>query len=235
MNPPKTALAIVAHPDDIEFCFGGTLARWTQAGTVVSYLIATNGASGSAEDTIDPNEVMSTRKAEQQKAASLLGVETVIHLDYADGFLECSQALKKDIVTHIRKLKPEVVLTFDPTMVYSAPYGVVNHPDHRAIGQATLDAVFPLARDHLAYPDLHASGIKPHKTTTILLTNFNQPNYYVDITETFETKVAAMAAHVSQISAADELRAQLELMAKDCGQKSGYALAEGFVKIDILP
>lgn len=235
MNAPKSALAVVAHPDDIEFCFGGTLAKWAKAGTIISYLIVTNGASGSADNNADPEQIANTRRAEQEQAAALLGAQTVIHLDYPDGFLECNQALKKDIVRHIRILKPEVVLTFDPTMVYSALYGVINHPDHRAVGQATLDAVFPLARDHLAYPDLHQTGLEPHKTATILLANYNLPNYFIDITDSFETKVTAMTTHVSQVAAADKLRIQLETMARDCGGQSGYDLAEGFVKIEILP
>lgn len=235
MHAPKSALAVVAHPDDIEFCFGGTLAKWSKAGTIISYVIATNGASGSDDDSINPEQLASTRRNEQQQAAALFGVQTIIHLDYPDGFLECNQVLKKDIVQQIRTLKPEVVLTFDPTMIYSAQYGVINHPDHRAIGQATLDAVFPLARDHLSYPDFLENGIKPHKTATILLANYNQPNYFIDITDSFETKVAAMAAHTSQVTGADELRTHLETMARNCGEQSGHQLAEGFVKIDILP
>lgn len=118
-------------------------------------------------------------------------------------------------------------------MIYSAERGFINHPDHRAAGQATLDAVFPLARDHLSFPELYADGYQPHITPTVLLINFDDYNYAVDITDTFEQKIAALKAHTSQVPDIETTREWLEAMSAQVGQESGYKLAEAFVRIDL--
>jgi LmbE family N-acetylglucosaminyl deacetylase len=120
----------------------------------------------------------------------------------------------------------------DPTVVYAAQRGIINHPDHRAAGQATLDAVFPLARDRLTFPDLYADGYEPHKTATILLVNFNESNFSVDITDTFETKFQALKAHVSQFGDL-EGSSWVRDMAQAAGKEAGYELAESFMRIDV--
>ncbi|HET7320389.1 MAG TPA: hypothetical protein VFI84_02245, partial [Candidatus Saccharimonadales bacterium] len=120
-----------------------------------------------------------------------------------------------------------------PTMVYAADHGFINHPDHRAAGQATLDAVFPMARDHLTFPELYAEGHQPHKTATVLLVNFENPNYFSDITDTLETKFAIMSAHQSQDFGSKETLAKAESLMAKMGSKCGYRYAESFVRIDI--
>ena len=229
---PKVVLGIVAHPDDLDVGAGGTMAAFARLGAEVHYLILTDGSKGSDDLTVTSEELTSIRHQEQRDALKILGGKNANFLDYPDGELEISMALKKDIVKSIRTIKPDVVITLDPTLVYSTKAGIINHPDHRAAGQAVLDAVFPLARDHLTFPDLLAEGYQPHKTPTILLINFDSGNFAVDITETFELKKSALSAHTSQFGDL-EGSTWLKDMAKRHGEKAGYELAESFVRLDI--
>jgi LmbE family N-acetylglucosaminyl deacetylase len=229
---PKIVLGIVAHPDDLDVGAGGTMAAFASQGAEVHYLILTDGGKGSEDLTTTSKQLSVIRRQEQQNALDIIGGKTVTFLDYTDGELEISMELKKDIVKVIRKIKPDVVVTLDPTLVYSASSGIINHPDHRAAGQATLDAVFPLARDYLTFPELYANGYLPHKTATILLINFDTSNFAVDITDTFDVKKEALNAHVSQFGNIEE-SSWLHDMAKSKGQQAGYELAESFVRIDI--
>lgn len=229
---PKVVLGIVAHPDDLDVGAGGTMAAFARHGAEVHYLILTDGGKGSEDPRITSQELTTIRRQEQRTALEILGGKNVTFLDYPDGELEISMALKKDIVKAIRTVKPDVVVTLDPTLIYSAQRGIINHPDHRAAGQATLDAVFPLARDHLTFPELFAEGYLPHKTPTILLINFDGGNFAIDITQTFDIKEKALAAHVSQFGDVSE-STWLRDMAKQNGEKAGVELAEYFVRIDI--
>ena len=232
---PKVVLGIAAHPDDLDFSAAGTLAKFARDGAEVHYLILTDGSKGSADRSIDALELVKTRQAEQQAALEAAGGKTVQFLAYTDGALEVTMELKKDIVQAIRTVKPDVVVTIDPTFVYSTDHTFlpINHPDHRAAGQAALDAVFPLARDHLAFPELSEQGLEPHKVATVLLTNFDKNNYCVDISDTIEQKLAAISAHTSQIS---DIAATCERMKKQAaafGKTAGCAYAECFVRLDI--
>ncbi len=118
-------------------------------------------------------------------------------------------------------------------MIYSAEQGFINHPDHRAAGQAALDAVFPLARDHMTFPELYAEGFEPHKTLDVLLINFNSHDYYVDISKVIDKKIAALEAHSSQMPDMKAVEKRVRQMAQDVGKISGYPLAEGFIRISI--
>lgn len=230
---PHTVLGIVAHPDDLDVGAGGTMAKFAQEGANVHYLILTDGSKGSDDLSITSEQLIALRQQEQRAALALLGGKNVSFLNYPDGGLEITMDLKKDIVKSIRTIKPDVVVTLDPTLIYSARNGIINHPDHRAAGQATLDAVFPLARDHLTFPELLDEGYMPHKTPTVLLINFEKGNYPVDITGTFEVKQKALAAHVSQFGDLSEAT-WLRDMAKRTGEQTGYELAESFVRLDVL-
>lgn len=230
---PKIVLGIAAHPDDLDFGASGTMASFAKAGAEVHYLILTDGSKGSANHEMLPSELVKIREAEQRAAVDIIGGKSVQFLGYPDGGLEVTLELKKQIAKVIRAIKPDVVITMDPSMLYSAKRGFINHPDHRAAGQATLDAVFPLARDHLSFPELYDEGYEPHITPTVLLINFDSRNFAVDITETFETKIAALKAHASQVSNLDEVRGWLTAMSSEVGQEYGYNLAEAFVRIDI--
>ena len=230
---PKVVLGIAAHPDDLDFGASGTMAGFAKAGAEVHYLILTDGSKGSANHEMLPLQLIRIRETEQRAAVAIIGGKSVQFLGYPDGGLEVTLELKKQIAKVIRTIKPDVVITMDPSMIYSALRGFINHPDHRAAGQATLDAVFPLARDHLSFPELYAEGYQPHITPTVLLINFDSRNFAVDITETFETKIAALQAHASQVSNLEEVRGWLENMSSEVGKDYGYKLAEAFIRIDI--
>ncbi|HSX15864.1 MAG TPA: PIG-L deacetylase family protein [Candidatus Saccharimonadales bacterium] len=230
---PKVVLGVVAHPDDLEFTSAGTVAKFVADGAKAYYFILTNANKGSDDRSIQPDALRDLRRKEQRAAAKILGLTDVFFGDYDDGTLECGQAVKRDIVRVIRQVKPDVVITMDPSVLYSAERGIVNHPDHRAAGQAALDAVYPLARDHLSFPELLAGGLEPHKTPTLLLVNFEKPNYYVDITDVMQAKLDALCAHTSQISNPEGASALVRSWAEAAGKASGVHYAEGFVRIDI--
>ncbi len=230
---PKVVLGIAAHPDDLDFGSAGTMAALAANGADVHYLILTDGSKGTSDTKLSQAQLITMREEEQRAALKILGGKTVTFLGYPDGGLEVTLDLKRDIVRVIRQIKPDVVVTMDPSMIYSAERGFINHPDHRAAGQAALDAVFPLARDHLSFPELYKQGHLPHKTKTVLLNNFNNSNYYVDISGTFSKKLAALRAHTSQIPNIDELEGYMREIAMDIGKQASYPMAEAFVRIDL--
>ncbi|HEX7368091.1 MAG TPA: PIG-L deacetylase family protein [Candidatus Saccharimonadales bacterium] len=233
---PKIVLAVGAHADDIDFGASGSVAKWAKEGAEVHYLIITDGSKGSADPGVTGEELIAIREREQQEAAATLGAKQVHFLRYEDAALEVTQALKKDIVRVIRQVRPDTVVVMDPTFVYSSETGFINHPDHRAAGQATLDAVFPLARDHLSFPDLYTrEHLKPHKVAHVLLINLDRQNFFVDISGTFELKVAGLMKHASQVLPEDRLRPMLEQRAAVTGGRCGAKYAEGFVRIDCMP
>jgi LmbE family N-acetylglucosaminyl deacetylase len=197
-------------------------------------LILTNGNRGTADHSVKPKQLAKTRQQEQREAAQLLGVRDVFFCDYDDCALECCDKVRRDIVRYIRKLRPDTVMTIDPTMVYSARWGYINHPDHRQAGQATIDAVYPLARDHLSFPELlRRDKLQTHKVDTLLLLNFENYNYSVDISDFIEQKQSAMLAHTSQISDSDTIRQTIHDQAAYFGQQAGITYAEPYMRISI--
>lgn len=230
---PKIVLGVAAHPDDLDFSSSATMAKYAKAGAEIYYLLLTDGSKGTDDQNITSEQLVKIRQEEQRAALLSFGGKGITFLNYPDGALEITMDLKKQIVKEIRRLKPDIVITMDPSVIYSKTRGFVNHPDHRAAGQATLDAVFPLARDHLTFPDLYKQGLKPHKVKTLLLTNFDEQNYYEDITKTFDNKVQALKYHASQIKDFEATKERFYGMAKLSGQKAGYKLAEGFMRIDL--
>jgi len=232
---PKIVLGIAAHPDDLDFGASGTMAKFAAEGADVHYLIITDGSQGSADPKISGEELAKIRQEEQRQALAKLGASTknVTFLGYHDGSLEITMQAKKDVVKVIRTVRPDVVVTMDPTFVYSATRGAINHPDHRAAGQIALDAVYPLARDHMAFPELYQDGFLPHKVKTVLLTNFEKHNFIVDITNTIDKKIEALVAHSSQIANIDEMAERIKGWASILGKEYDYQYAEGFMRIDL--
>jgi LmbE family N-acetylglucosaminyl deacetylase len=230
---PSVVLGVAAHPDDLDVTASGTMAKFAEAGAKVYYLILTDGGNGSDDRDLTPAQLTEVRHEEQSEAANAVGAQTPIFLDFKDGELAVTMELKKEICKVIRKLKPEVVITMDPANLYSLERGMINHPDHRAAGQATLDSVFPLARDHLAFPELMDEKLEPHKVKTVLLTNFDGNNYTVDISSVIDKKVDALRAHSSQFGDAEGVSQRIKQMSKDLGEKTGYDYAEGFKRIDL--
>lgn len=202
---PQKILVILAHPDDPEFFCGASTARWVKAGHHVSYCVLTCGDKGTKDLTIESSDLCAIRQKEQRAAAKVLGVEDVRFLNYPDGYLVPDINLRRDITRVIRTMRPDVLVTCDPQTLYSA-MGGLNHPDHRAAGQATLDAVFPAARDHLNFIELwRDEKLEPHIVREVWVCGTLQPNVTLDVTDTWETKVLALYKHKSQIGDAEKL------------------------------
>lgn len=233
---PQIILAVGAHADDIDVGASGSLASWAAQGAEVHYLIITDGSRGSSDPDMTGERLVAIRQQEQRAAAQVVGVKEVHFLNYEDALLEVSLALKKDIVRIIRQVRPDTVIAMDPTMVYCADIDYINHPDHRAAGLATLDATFPMARDRMTFPDLYeAEHLEPHKVSHVLLINLLEQNFYVDISDTFSTKLQALQQHVSQFHNFDALAETLKQRAAALGRKTGSNYAEGFMRIDTQP
>ncbi len=194
---PESAMVVVAHPDDAEFMAAGTVAKWARAGSVITYVIVTKGDKGSDDAKMTPSQIAAIREDEQRAAGKVLGVANFEFMGYPDGYLEHTLALRRDLARVIRKHKPEVVICFDPTNRFLAD-NYVNHPDHRASGDATIDAVFPSARDRFTFPELLADGLEPHKVAELWLGAAEKPNTTIDIGETLAQKCDALRAHPSQ-------------------------------------
>ena len=197
-------MVIVAHPDDAEFSSAGTIAKWAREGNEIVYVLCTNGDKGTSDRSIAPAELAEVRKIEQRNACRVLGVREVVFLGYEDGVLTNTIQLRRDLVRQIRLWKPDVVVCQDPT---SRWYGqqYINHPDHRAAGDAALDAVYPSARDPHVFPELLAEGLEPHKVREVYVISRESADVWVDIADTLETKIAALYEHVSQVGERREL------------------------------
>jgi LmbE family N-acetylglucosaminyl deacetylase len=194
---PKRAMAIVAHPDDIEFSCAGTLARWAKHGCLNSYVLCTSGEVGIAEPGMTRAKAAEIREMEQRKAAEIAGAQEVIFLRHPDGLLQPTLELRKQLVREIRRFRPEVVITGDPTIVWRGER-YINHPDHRAAATAALDATFPAAGQPNLFEELEAEGLSAHKPRKVYVTAWAEGDYFVNIDETIETKLTALSAHASQ-------------------------------------
>lgn len=207
----KRILVILAHPDDPEFFCGGTLARWARAGHQIQYCLLTCGDKGYNDTTtperMNTDELCATRHREQQEAASVIGTETVHFLDRPDGYLVPDLELRRDIVRVVRKYRPDILVTCDPQTLFTT-FGI-NHPDHRAAGQAVLDAVFPAAGNASYFPELLAEGFSPHMPQEIWCALPSQPTVAMDITETWPTKLEALTKHRTQVGDVDKLKAKM--------------------------
>jgi LmbE family N-acetylglucosaminyl deacetylase len=223
-------MVVSPHPDDAEFGAGGTVARWVRESKNVVYVICTDGSKGTSDRNMKPEVLAGIREAEQREAARMVGVDEVVFLRYPDQTLEDTHEFRKTLVREIRKYRPEVVVTADPYRRY------IWHRDHRITGQVTLDAVFPFARDHLAYPDLLEEGLEPHKVEEMLFWGADEINYRSDISDTFELKLAALRCHKSQVGQFDSpewiewLRRRHQSMAEG----ESFELAEAFHRVEIL-
>ncbi len=204
----RRALVVAAHPDDADFGAAGTVALLADAGWSVRYVVVTSGSKGSEDRTLTPEQLVEMRRAEQEKAARLLGVHSVGFLGFPDGELGTGRELLGAITREIRSFHPFAVYTHDPEPVI-LENSFVNHSDHRATGLATVDAVYPAARDHLNFPEQIAEGLETHRVRELYLFGTHAPNQTVDITTVLDTKIAALAAHVSQFTVDDDFRALL--------------------------
>jgi LmbE family N-acetylglucosaminyl deacetylase len=199
------ALVIVAHPDDAEFWAGGTIATWSAAGCKVTYLVLTDGDAGGFDHRLPRSELPRIRRQEQRDAAAILGSEDVRFLGQPEGSLTDVAALRPDLVRVIRQVRPQRVLTWSPEWNW-ARFRTSCHTDHRATGELALTAIYPDAGNRFAHPELvEGEGLEPWNVPEIWLINGRDTNHYVDITETFDRKIAALRAHASQIADPDSL------------------------------
>src|SRR5215468_3159144 len=214
-NSIKRVLGVFAHPDDPEFFCGATFARWARDGAEITFVLATSGDKGSADPEMTHEKLAAIREVEERNAAAALGVKEVVFLRYPDGELEPTLALRRDITRLIRLKQPDVVVSCDPTVFYFGGRSV-NHPDHRAIGTAALDAVYPTARDRLNFIELERDeGLNPHKTRHLYLAGTDRPNVAVDATGCVETKIASLREHKSQIGDMDGMAARVRERMRD--------------------
>lgn len=224
-------LVITPHPDDAEFGTAGTVANLIQKGKRTIYIVCTNGDKGTDNPKIKPEDLAQIREKEQLAAAEVLGVEKVIFLRYSDQELEETPEFRKEIVRHIRRYKPDLIISSDPYRRY------VWHRDHRIVGRVVLDAVFPYARDYWAYPDLIQEKLMPHSVKEVWLWAPEEKdiNFRSDITNTFELKLKALRCHKSQIKEAfsSEMEKWLCTRAQDMAEDESFKLAEGFHRIEI--
>lgn len=220
-------LIVGAHPDDPDAFAAGTVARWTSAGARVRYLVVTSGDKGVPNDEInDPTRFITMREEEQRRSATFLGADEVIFLRHRDGEVTDTLELRAQIVREIRRAKADLIVTHDPlTRMFR------QHPDHRAVGFATLAAAFPSCRLASFFPEQIADGLEPHSVHMLLLAGGDPAdwNLFVDISETFERKIAALALHESQASAfVGGLRPRMTQRAESMGAPAGFPLAEAF-------
>ncbi|MEV8511205.1 PIG-L deacetylase family protein [Dactylosporangium sp. NPDC051484] len=223
----QRVLCVLAHPDDVDFGSAGTVATWVDAGIEVAYLLVTRGDAGGFDDT--PREQMpALREAEQRAAAAVVGVKQVEFLEgYRDGVLEPTIGLRRDITAAIRRFRPDRILTSSPLRRWDRIAGP-SHPDHLAAGEATTCAVYPDARNPFTFTDI---GLEPWTVREIWYSGGPNPDYFVDVTDVFPRKLAALRAHVSQTSHLDGfdemLRGRHAMVAKAGGLPDGR-LAEGY-------
>lgn len=224
-------MVITSHPDDAEYGAAGSVARWVKEGKEVIYVVCTNGDKGTDDFTVTSEELVKIRKAEQLAAARMLGVREVIFLGHPDQTLEDTPEFRKELVRLIRMYKPQTVLCADPYRRY------LWHRDHRIAGQVVLDAVFPYARDHLAYPDLLEEGLESHKVKEVLLWATEDINYRSDITSTFEIKLAALHCHQSQVGGRSPVEIEQWLRKRHhmFAEGENFELAEAFHRVEMPP
>ena len=196
-------LVVLAHPDDPEYFCGATVARWASEGMDVTYCLVTSGDKGADGQEIDPQELARRREGEQQAAADILGVRRVLFLRHEDGLLQPDLDLRRDIVRVIRQVTPDILITCDPTTIFPRRLRI-NHADHRAVGLATIDAVYPAAGSALFFPELLAEGLQPHKVRQVYLAGSQNPDTAVDVSAFIDRKLEALRCHRSQISNFDE-------------------------------
>ncbi len=225
-NEPFRILVIAAHPDDIEFGVAGSVARWAAEGAHVTYCIITDGSAGSNEPDVDLVELVRRRQEEQRAAAAVVGVHDVRFLGYTDGVLQPTLELRRALTQLIRETRPYRVVCQDPTTYYVGD-GYINHPDHRAAGEAALYAVFPSAETRPIFSDLPMEGFAPHHVSEVYLTLApDASNLVVDISDTMERKIEALLCHRSQLG--PEVADWIREWATEIGKPAGYTYGEAF-------
>ena len=218
----QTYMWVVAHPDDLEFSSAGTVARFAREGKRIVLIQVTSGDRGTQDRTFTPEVLSAAREEEEHEAARRIGIAEVVYLREPDGAVVADLALRERITKMIRTHRPDVIVTHDPFRPYAL------HPDHRAVGTATHDAVYPTARDHLCFPDHLASGLEPHRTAEIWYFGTESPDIHIDITDTFEDKIHALKAHKTQVGDGEGMADRLRGFSTELAKDQPFELAEAF-------
>ena len=224
---PARFLVIAAHPDDAEYGPAATAAAWIDAGSIGRLVCCTSGDQGGDDPAADPLVLAATREEEQRRAAGIVGYDEVVFLHQPDGALANELPLRELLVREIRRFRPDAVLTHDPEVLFYAGAGV-NHADHRAAGIAAVDAVFPAARNPMAFPGLAGAGLAAHAVPRLYLFWPNAPTAWVDVAATLDRKVDALRCHASQVADPDGLEARIRAWAAEEGEPIGAVAAEAF-------
>jgi LmbE family N-acetylglucosaminyl deacetylase len=226
---PARALAVYAHPDDPEISCGATLARWAAGGCQVHVLVCARGEKGSLDSATDPDELARRREAEMEASGRVLGLAGRRQLGFGDGELPDSLDLRRLLVEVIRDLRPQVVLCNDPTAVFFGDT-YYNHGDHRITGWAVLDAVSPSAANPHYFPEAGPA----HQVESVFMSATLEPNVWVDVAQSIDTKIEAVLCHRSQLAEAGEfIRDALRQRAEDGGRLAGVGCAEGFRRLTL--
>jgi LmbE family N-acetylglucosaminyl deacetylase len=228
--PIQRVLVITAHPDDSEFGAGGTIAKLVREGMQVAYCIVTNGNKGSGDRSMTPERLARIREDEQRSAARVLGVETVDFLGFPDCEVEDTRESRLAVTAAIRRHRPDRLIIQNPHRTKNLG---ASHRDHRTVAGIALDCVYPLARDHMAFPELMAQGLEPHKVREVYLMWWENPEVVVDISDTIDLKIKALACHASQFADFSAVEARVRQRSKELGASEGYAYAEAFDRIVI--
>lgn len=231
----ERVLVVSAHPDDPDFGAGGSIAKLAKDGAQVTYVIVTDGSQGGEDPKQKDSELTSIREKEQKAAARVLGVKKVEFLGYKDGHVAPDLKLRQDIVRMIRKHRPELVITHTPGRVLDAPMGG-SHPDHLAVGEATLAAVYPDSRNPRAFRGLLKEGLQPHEVKEVWIPYWTSGDHLVDISATLELKIAALKKHKSQVAKPGQEWDFEKFMRKrhrEVGKRGGYRYAESFKRITV--
>lgn len=231
----KRAMVVVAHPDDAEYGCSASVAKWCRLGWEVVYVLCTDGSKGTDDRDVSSAELIELRSREQRDAGKVLGLKDVVFLGYPDGYLEPTLEVRKDITREIRRWRPDVLITANPTReLMSSTY--VGHPDHFATGEAALSAVFPSARDHLTFPELlNDEGLEPHKVREVWIMSFGTTaNFWNPLEEQdVDTSIAALAKHASQVDNPEESAKWMKQRRAELGKQIGADYAESFRKFTL--
>ena len=222
---PDRFMVIAGHPDDADFGPAGTASRWFDEGSTGWLVCCTSGDAGGEDPDADPLILAALREKEQRDAAAIVGYAGVSYLHMPDGALVNDLALREQLVREIRTFRPDAVLATDPTVLFYK-FGGVNHTDHREAGLAAVDAVYPAARNPMAFPGLARSGLAAHRVRRLYLFWPNEPNAHVDVTTTIDRKIAALVAHASQIREPAKLEERIRAWAAEEGEAIGVGAAE---------
>ena len=232
---PRVAMVVMAHPDDAEFGCGATVAAWAREGWDVYYVICTDASGGGSDEATDVGPaarraITDTRKAEQREAARILGVRDIVFLDLPDGTLQPTIELRRELVRLMRRYRPTRVVCQSPERTWKPAYPIGrHHPDHLAAGQAAMAAIYPACQNPWDFPELLDEGLPPHKVRELYVMGAPEVNHVVDVSATFDLKLAALAAHHSQVGARmAELEPRLRTWAAEMGAQHGFQYAELF-------